>query len=138
MGGHFALADKAMMQFGARGEGQPERVRECPRAFRSPCEYRRGEEASAALKAAGPYSLDPKLVAEVAAMPKQAIDRASAREIKGFNEAFLRDFVQLMPDALGRCDRHGRRAAHLCRTDRVLAEVEARELPAELARRRWN
>ena len=96
MGGHFALADKAMMHSVRQEKDGPNVYVNAREHFEARARIAAAKKPSAALKAAGPYSLDPKLVAEVDAMPKQAIDRASAREIKGFNEAFLREFVQLL------------------------------------------
>jgi hypothetical protein len=50
---------------------------------------------AAALKVTGAYTPDPKLLAEVDAMPAKAIERAIQKEAASFNEDFLRDLVQL-------------------------------------------
>jgi hypothetical protein len=55
----------------------------------------RARLAAATAKTATPYVPDPKLVAEVDAMPKQAIDRAWTKEQGAYNEQYLAEFVKL-------------------------------------------
>jgi hypothetical protein len=51
---------------------------------------------AAAIKAAGAYKPDPKLIAEVMAMPAKGFERAAQREAAAFNEAYLREYVQMI------------------------------------------
>ena len=84
-GGHFALADAAMMRM-VRAD------RDNTSSFMN---ARTHFEERARRARNGGYTPDPKLVAEVAAMPKQAIDRHSKAEVAAYNEQYLADMVQI-------------------------------------------
>jgi hypothetical protein len=93
-GGHFAQADRMFMAV--------TRTKDSPAAFQAAREYfdARGIESfqtnnAAAIKVTGAYKPDPKLVAEVMAMPAKGFERATQREAAAFNEAYLREYVQL-------------------------------------------
>jgi hypothetical protein len=84
-GGHFALADAAMMHT----------VRAERDNTSSYVNARKHFEDRAQQTRSGSYTPDAKLVAEVAAMPKQAIDRAWKTELASYNEQYLADMVQI-------------------------------------------
>jgi hypothetical protein len=95
-GGHFAHADRMYMIVTRTKADEPS-------AFQAAREYfdTRSIESfqtnnAAAIKASGAYKPDPKLVAEVMAMPTQGFERAAQREAAAFNEAYLREYVQLI------------------------------------------
>jgi hypothetical protein len=95
-GGHFAHADRMFMAVTRTKADEPS-------AFQAAREYfdTRSLESfqtnnAAAIKATGAYKPDPKLIAEVMAMPAKGFQRASQREAVAFNEAYLREYVQLI------------------------------------------
>ena len=95
-GGHFGLADRALMA-SIRTEALE------PRAYASGKEHFRNRTASwfapnnaAALKVTGPYEPDPKLIAELEALPGKSIEYYTKKEAAGFNEDMLRDHVQVV------------------------------------------
>jgi hypothetical protein len=95
-GGHFALADRAFMALTRARAGEPAAYQ----AAREHFDHRSIEafqsNHAAAIKAAGAYRPDPKLIAEVAAMPAKGIELTVQREAAAFNEQFLRDYIQLI------------------------------------------
>ncbi len=95
-GGHFTLADRAFMTMTRAKAGEPAAYQ----AAREHFDNRSGEafqsNHAAAIKAAGAYSPDAKLIAEVAAMPAKGIELTVQRETAAFNEQFLRDYIQLV------------------------------------------
>jgi hypothetical protein len=90
MGGHYARADLALMHTVRAEKDNPSEYVNARAHFEN-----RARLAAATSKTTTPYSPDPKLVAEVNAMPKQAIDRAWKQEQGAYNEHYLADFVQL-------------------------------------------
>lgn len=95
-GGHFAHADRMFMAVTRTKADEPS-------AFQAAREYfdTRSIESfqtnnAAAIKASGVYKADPKLIAEVRAMPAKGFERAAQREAAAFNEAYLREYVQLI------------------------------------------
>jgi hypothetical protein len=54
------------------------------------------ENNAAAIKVTGPYKPDPKLIAEIDALPAKGIDYAIKKELASFNEEMLREFVQVV------------------------------------------
>jgi hypothetical protein len=95
-GGHYALADRAFMEVTRAKQDEP-------MAFQSAREHfdTRGlpsfqSNNAAALKVTGAYRPDPKLIAEVMAMPAKGVERASQKETAAFNEQYLREYVQLI------------------------------------------
>ena len=95
-GGHFAHADRMFMAVTRTKADDPS-------AFQAAREYfdTRGIESfqannAAAIKISGAYKPDPKLVAEVMAMPAKGFERAAQREAAAFNENYLREYVQLI------------------------------------------
>jgi len=93
MGSHYARADVAVMQIARAERDNPNEYVMARTHFEQ-----RAHLAEAKGKAGvvtTPYAPDPKLVAELNAMPKQAIDRAWKAEQAAFNEQYLADFVKL-------------------------------------------
>ena len=95
-GGHFVHADRMFMALTRTRADEPS-------AFQAAHEYfdTRSIESfqtnnAAAIKASGAYKPDPKLMAEVIAMPAKGFERAAQREAAAFNEAYLREYVQLI------------------------------------------
>jgi hypothetical protein len=94
-GGHYAIADRVFMQITRAGQDEPS-------AYQSALEHYRNREGAflsnnaAALRAVPGYKLDPKYMAEVRAMPANAVERAIERERAAWNEQYLREYVQLI------------------------------------------
>lgn len=93
-GGHFAAADRAFMQSLRPKADVAGTYQTALEHFNNRREAAFAANNSAALKVTGPYTPDPKLIAEVDAMPAKAIEHATQKEAASFNEEFLRDFVQ--------------------------------------------
>src|SRR5262245_49811470 len=95
-GGQYAASDRALMAL-VRAKADEPRVYE---KARSVFDYR-GLPAFASnqkiqLGITGAYTPDPKNLAEVLAMPPKAVERAFKKEGAAFDEAFLREYVQLI------------------------------------------
>jgi hypothetical protein len=94
-GGHYAIADRVFMQITRAAQDEPS-------AYQSALEHYRNREGAflsnnaAALRAVPGYKLDPKYMAEVRAMPANAVERAIERERAAWNEQYLREYVQLI------------------------------------------
>jgi hypothetical protein len=94
-GGHFGLADKAFMQTLRPDALEPRGYANGKAHFRTRMDTWFTDNNAAALKVTGPYKPDPKLIAEIDAMPAKGIDFAIRKEAASFNEEQLRDFVQM-------------------------------------------
>src|SRR6185312_5480269 len=90
MGRHYARADLALMHTVRAEKDNPSEYTNARSHFES-----RARLAAATSKSSTPYAPDPKLVAEVNAMPKQAIDRAWKQEQGAYNEEYFADVVKL-------------------------------------------
>jgi hypothetical protein len=96
-GGQFAAADRAYIQ---AVRAKPEDTF----TYQGALEYYRNRAPDSAFaannasifKITGAYQQDPKYLAEVNAMPANAIERATQREAASFNEQYLKDYVQLI------------------------------------------
>lgn len=100
-GGHFAAADRAFMQSVRGNAGDPGAYKSARDHFKTRSEDWFVENNAAAIKVTGAYAPDPKLIAEVNAMPARGIEHAFQKEAASFNEDFLRDYValsQMQPD----------------------------------------
>jgi hypothetical protein len=86
MGSHWVRADQIVVQIARADRDNPSEY------VNAHTHFERRAELAANSKS---YSPDPRLVAEVNAMPKQAIDRFWKTEQGAFNEQFLADFVKL-------------------------------------------
>jgi hypothetical protein len=98
-GGHYAAADRVLMQL---ARAKPDNVDSWQRAsthFRHRAEGAFRSNNEAVLKVTGPYAVDAKLVAEVSAMPAKALERAIQKEAAAFNEQYLREYVQVAQSA---------------------------------------
>jgi hypothetical protein len=91
MGSHYARSDLAFMHYVRAEKDNPSEYVNARTHFEN-----RARLAAMTSKTASPYSPDPKLVAEVNAMPKQAIDRAWQQEQGAYNEQYLADYVKLI------------------------------------------
>ncbi len=94
-GGQFAAADRSFMQTLRAKPYEPGSYAGAKGHFRTRSEQWFIDNNAALLKAAGPYKPDPKLIAEVEAMPAKGIEHHFKVEAAHFNEDFLRDYVQL-------------------------------------------
>ena len=94
-GGHFAAADRAFMQTIRPDALEPRAYANGKAYFRNRTETWIADSNAAALKVTGAYRPDPKLIAELDAMPAKGIDYAFKKEAASFNEDLLRDFVQV-------------------------------------------
>jgi hypothetical protein len=95
-GGHFGPADKAFMQTIRPEALEPRAYANGKAHFRTRMDTWFADNNAAALKVTGPYKPDPKLIAEIDAMPAKGIDYAIKKELANFNEEQLRDFVQVV------------------------------------------
>ena len=94
-GGLFAAADNAYIQY-ARTRPDDYRLYEsATQRFRNRGEGAFNSNNAAAVKAAGGYTPDPKLIAEINAMPAKALELGVAKEMKTFSEPYLQEFVKL-------------------------------------------
>jgi hypothetical protein len=94
-GGQFAAADRAFMQTLRAKPYDPGSYTSGKGHFRTRTGRWFVDNNAALLKAAGHYKPDPKLIAEVEAMPAKGIEHHFKIEAAHFNEDFLRDYVQL-------------------------------------------
>jgi hypothetical protein len=95
-GGHFAKADRALL---ARIEAVPEDVQLYALALRhvrnrDPSSFQANEALRIGLT--GPYTLDARLVATVAAMPERGAQRALAAEAAAFDEAWYARYLSVL------------------------------------------
>ena len=95
-GGQFIAADRAFIQTVRAKPDDPGTYQGALEHFRGRGETWFAANNAAAMKAAGAYTPDPKLVAEVNAMPVKGIERATQKEASNFNEEYLKDYVQMM------------------------------------------
>ena len=95
-GGQFAAADRAYIQTVRAKPDDPGTYQGALEHFRGRGETWFAANNAAAMKVAGAYTPDPKLVAEVNAMPAKGIERATQKEASSFNEEYLKDYVQMM------------------------------------------
>jgi hypothetical protein len=94
-GGHFAAADRAFMQSIRPKALEPGAYKSGKDHFYNRTETWFAQNNAAALKVTGAYRPDPKLIAEVDAMPAKGIASAIQNEAANFNEELLRDYVQV-------------------------------------------
>ncbi|MEJ0037503.1 MAG: hypothetical protein WDO68_15740 [Gammaproteobacteria bacterium] len=94
-GGHFATADRVFMQTIRPKADEPGAYKSASEHFNNRREAWFAENNAAALEATGAYTPDPKLIAEVNAMPAKGIEHAYQKEAANFNEDFLREYVQM-------------------------------------------
>jgi hypothetical protein len=94
-GGQYAAADRAFMQTLRAKPYEPGSYTSGKGHFNTRSEGWFLENNAALIKAAGAYKPDPKLIAEVDAMPAKGIDHYFKTEAANFNEDFLRDYVQI-------------------------------------------
>lgn len=94
-GGHFAAADRAYIQLARAKQDVPSTYQGALEFYRNRSEAYFASNNAAALKVTGAYRQDPKLIAEVNAMPAKAVERATQKEAATFNEEYLRDYVQV-------------------------------------------
>jgi hypothetical protein len=94
-GGHFAAADRAFMQSIRPKALEPGAYKSGKDHFYNRTESWFAANNAAALKVTGAYRPDPKLIAEVDAMPAKGIAYAIQKEAANFNEELLRDYVQV-------------------------------------------
>jgi len=94
-GGQYAAADRAFMQTLRAKPYEPGSYSSGKGHFNTRKEGWFVENNAVLIKAAGPYAPDPKLIAEVDAMPAKGIDHYFKTEAANFNEDFLRDYVQI-------------------------------------------
>jgi hypothetical protein len=95
-GGHFAQADRMFMAVTRTKADEPAAFQAAREYFDTHSLESFQTNNAAAIKASGAYKPDPKLVAEVMAMPTKGFERAAQRETAAFNEAYLREYVQLI------------------------------------------
>ena len=93
-GGHFAAADRVFMMGIRPKADEPGSYQSALEHFNNRRENWFIDNNSAALRAAGPYAPDAKLIAEVDAMPAKGIEHVTQKEAANFNEEYLRDLVQ--------------------------------------------
>jgi hypothetical protein len=93
-GGHYAPADRVLIQIIRANPDSPGAYQRAEGHFRNRAEGWFTENNAVAIKAAGGYSLDPKFIAEVKAMPAKGVERAIQKEAAAFNEQYLKDVVQ--------------------------------------------
>ena len=94
-GGQYAAADRAFMQTLRAKPYEPGSYTSGKGHFNTRSQGWFIENNAALLKAAGPYEPDPKLIAEVDAIPAKGIEHYFKAEAADFNEDFLRDLVQV-------------------------------------------
>jgi len=95
-GGHFALADHALMQIVRARQDEPGAWQEARSHFDGRTLEAFKVNRAAALKVTGPYQVDTRFIEEVKGMPARAVKRAAQREAAAFNEEYLREYVQLV------------------------------------------
>jgi hypothetical protein len=95
-GGHFAIADRVLMELTRAEQDQPSAYQRALEHYRNRAEPSFQSNNAAALKVTGAYTPDPKYMAEVQAMPARGVERALARERAAFNEQQLREYVALI------------------------------------------
>lgn len=94
-GGHYAAADRALMQLLRRHADDVKLVGQHYQHFRQRAEGSFAANNRAQLAAAGPYVLDEALKRELEAMPSKGIERAMAKETSSFNELYLAERMRL-------------------------------------------
>jgi hypothetical protein len=95
-GGHYAAADRVFMAI-ARGQAEdPQTFQNAREHFANRALPAFRSNHAAALRAAGAYAPDARLVAEVAAMPARAVETLQRQEAAAFDERYLRERVQLV------------------------------------------
>ncbi|HEU4627481.1 MAG TPA: hypothetical protein VFS52_22190 [Steroidobacteraceae bacterium] len=95
-GGHFAHADRMFMELTRAKADEPAAFQAAREHFDTRSLESFQTNNAAAIKAAGAYRPDPKLIAEVMAMPAKGFERAAQREAAAFSETYLREYVQLV------------------------------------------
>jgi hypothetical protein len=95
-GGHFAAADRALMELTRSKLDEPNAFETAREHFDTRALPAFQSNNKAALKVTGPYQPDPKLVVEVAALPAKAVEHTLQKEAAAFNEQYLRDYVQVI------------------------------------------
>lgn len=94
-GGQYAAADRAFIQTLRAKPFEPGSYSAGKGHFNTRTAGWFLENNAVLIKAAGPYTPDAKLIAEVNAMPAKGIDHYFKIEAANFNEDFLRDYVQI-------------------------------------------
>lgn len=100
-GGHYAAADRVFMQSIRANADDARSYGTAVEHFGNRQEQWFLGNNAAALEAVKGYRPDPKLLAEVDAMPARALERLTKKEAAAFNEEYLREYVQTvqaMPD----------------------------------------
>jgi hypothetical protein len=102
-GGHFALADRVLMEITRANQDSPSAFMQARSHFGQRTLTAFQSNRAAALAVTGPYQADPKYLEEVKAMPARGVERAAQKEASAFNEQYLHEYVQLIqsrPDDL--------------------------------------
>lgn len=94
-GGHYAVADRALMQMLRASKDDVALVGRHYQHFQHRGEASFAENNRHQIAAAGPYSLDQALRRELEAMPRQGIERAMAKETTLFSDAYLAERMRL-------------------------------------------
>jgi len=95
-GGHYAAADRVFMVGVRKDADEPNTYENARQHFQSWGHASFQINNALQIKVSGAYAPDPKLLAEIAAMPARAIDNTLRKEAAAFNEQYLRDYVQLV------------------------------------------
>jgi hypothetical protein len=94
-GGHYAAADRALMQLLRANQDDVTLVRQHLQHFGHRALPSFAANNRHQIAAAGPYVLDQALRRELEAMPKQGVDRALAKEATLFSDAYLAERMRL-------------------------------------------
>lgn len=94
-GGHYASADRALMQWLRANKDDVSLVGRHYRHFRQRAEGSFAVNNRNQIAAAGAYTVDAVLSRELEAMPKQGIDRAMAKEATLFSDVYLAERQRL-------------------------------------------
>jgi hypothetical protein len=93
-GGHYAAADRAYMQYVRANADNAGSWEAAVAHFNNRQEEWFLSNNAASLEVVKGYKPDPKLIAEVDAMPARALERLTKKEAGAFNEEYLREYVQ--------------------------------------------
>jgi hypothetical protein len=93
-GGHYAAADRVFMQAIRTRADSADSYGAAVEHFSNRQEEWFLSNNAAPLEVVKGYKPDPKLLAEVDAMPARALERLTQKEAAAFNEQFLREYVQ--------------------------------------------
>jgi hypothetical protein len=90
------VADRIFMELTRAEQDEPAAYQRALEHYRNRALPAFQSNNAAALAVTGPYTPDPKYLAEVQAMPARGVERALERERMAFNEAQLREYVELI------------------------------------------